>query len=407
MAQIPTSNISMTAIDTEVNTLATANNGLKQLHTDSISYTGGNATAVTNNTKADPDSIREFAGYVHTQALGASYTSNARHGTSDSSYAIQQSVTDTYSYMGAAMTFYRIRVVFNSSARTYTISVQRVNGTTTGYNTVGGSSSVTGFYQIGIISLPSGIAVDQIQLNRSKSNWVSSYVDAFPSGGSEISVSGQTSLTFNTTITANGNSVTYGRGLRYSGQKEEGSSSSHVAFDDFSITLKKGGYFDYTSPIFAVKTIHNYVRQSGGFGGGYGTCLHEDMVVWLEGKDITDFTPVKEVKVGDMVRTKDGRYTKVTKVITNHMREGYYNLFDGLKITGDHPIMHPLGSQEVTPENPWTRVDEIAVEKEYIEGWLPTVYIETEAGHLITYWQQPNSNDRWEGCFISADYAKL
>ena len=405
MAQIPTSNITMAAIDTEVNGSTSSNRSLKTLHTNSIAYTGGNATAVTNNTKADPDSIKEFAGYVHTQNQSLTYTQNARH--SSTLDAFRQDSTDVYSYYGSNMTYYRIKITWSTVTGKYIISLGRMNGTTNGFYTNNTSTTISGsnYFTIGTVQVPTTYTVNnpsRMILNHSADNWTTSYVDMYPSAGAYISIFGQTDLTnyLNTSTGTNGNSVTYGVGHRYSGFKEEGSSSTHTRYDTYSLTFERPGYYDYTTPSFKVRTQHVYIRSSGFF------CLHEDMAVWVEGKDSLDFTPVKEVKVGDMVRTKDGRYTKVTEVITNHMREGYYKLFDGLKITGDHPIIPPGGDTQITPENPWTRVDELPVEKEYIEGTIPTVYIETEAGHINTYWKQPNNNDRWEGCLVSANYKK-
>ena len=406
MAQIPTSNISMSAIDTEVNNLATANNGLKQLHTDSIAYTGGNATAVTNNTKADPDSIREFAGYVHTQNQSITYTQSMRHGSTYSTAALQQSGADVYCIMGGVGTSYRIYVTWSTTTGKYIIKLQAVSGSSLKFFTSGSSSNAgSSQFTVGTAQIPSPYTtnnVDQIRLNHSNTNWSASYFDMFNNFDYQ-SVAGTTLLTRDAFQTANGNSVTYGVKHQYLGQKEEGSSSTHNRTDTYSLTFRRSGYYDYTTPSFSVRTIHSYVRQCGGFN----LCLHEDMKVWLKGKGNLDFTPVKEVVVGDMVRTKDGQYTKVTKVVIDHMREGYYTLMDGLKITGDHPIVPHRYENEITPETPWVRVDEVDLPKEYIAGPVPTVYIETESGDMHTYWQQPNHNNRWEGCLVSASYGNL
>ena len=135
MAQIPTSNITMAAIDTEVNGSTSSNRSLKTLHTNSIAYTGGNATAVTNNTKADPDSIKEFAGYVHTQNQSLTYTQNARH--SSTLDAFRQDSTDVDSYYGSNMTYYRIIITWSTVTGKYIISVGRMAGGTTGRSAAG------------------------------------------------------------------------------------------------------------------------------------------------------------------------------------------------------------------------------------------------------------------------------
>ena len=396
---VPTGQKSLAQINSEV---ASVNSeSLNTLTSNAIKpYTGGNSTVVTNNLSATPNSMNEFSGYVHTQNQSITYTQHARHHSSNP--AFRQTSSDTYCIIGANITRYNIKVTWSTTTGKYIIYGQKVNGTTTRYSTSGsGAVQGTGTFTIGTAQIPSpytGNNVSQIRLNHSQNNWASGYFDMF-NNTDFLSISGTTYLNPDNTITANGNSVTYGMSHRYSGQKEEGFSSSHTRTDTYSLTFIRPGYYDYTTPSFGVQTIHTYVRNCFNF------CLHEDMKVWLKGKDNLDFTPVKEVKVGDMVRTKDGQYTKVTKVITDHMREGYYTLLDGLKITGDHPIVPHRYENEITPELPWVRVDECNLPKEYIEGPVPTVYIETEAGHMHTYWQQPNSNDRWEACLVSANYA--
>lgn len=399
---VPTGQKSLAQINSEVTSVNSES--LNTLTNNAIAYTGGNSTVVTNNLSATPNSMDEFSGYVHTQTQGLTYTQNRRHSTNASNPAFQQSSADVYCIMGHNLTRYNIKINWSTTTGKYTIYGQKVTGTTTTYSTSGSGSSVgTSLFTIGTVQVPSPYTtnnVDQIKLNHSQTTWNTAYFDMFVNTDF-LTISNHTYPTPDSFITANGNSVNYGVSHRYDGQKEEGFSSSHQRTDYWSLTFRRSGYYDYTTPTFGVKTIHTYVRQCG---GGF-SCLHEDMKVWLKGKNNLDFTPVKEVKVGDMVRTKDGQYTKVTKVITDHMREGYYTLLDGLKITGDHPIVPHRYENEITPELPWVRVDECNLPKEYIEGPVPTVYIETEAGHMHTYWQQPNSNDRWEACLVSANYA--
>ena len=399
------------AVTTGQKSLANINSEVASVNSESLNtltanaikpYTGGNSTVVTNNLSATPNSMNEFSGYVHTQNQSITYTQSMRHGSTYSTAALQQAGADVYCIIGAVGTSYRIYVTWSTTTGQYVIKLQAVSGTSYKYSTTGASSAAgTSQFTVGTAQIPSpytGNNVDQIRLNHTYTNWSATYTDMFNNFDFQ-SVFGATMLTRNSFQTANGNSVTYGVKHQYMGQKEEGSSSSHNRTDTYSLTFRRGGYYDYTTPSFSVRTIHTYVRNCFNF------CLHEDMKVWLKGKDNLDFTPVKEVKVGDMVRTKDGQYTKVTKVVTDHIREGYYTLLDGLKITGDHPIIPHRYENEITPEMPWVRVDECNLPKEYIEGSVPTVYIETEAGHMHTYWQQPNNNDRWEGCLVSANYA--
>jgi len=404
---VPTSNINLSAdINAEVSTVNSTS--LTTLAGNAISYTGGNSPVLTDSLPTpSPHGIREFAGYTHIQNQSITYTQSMRHGSTYSTAALQQSGADVYCIMGAVGTQYRIYITWSTTTGKYIIKLQAVSGTSLKYSTTGASSSAgSSQFTVGTAQIPSPYTtnnVDQIRLNHSATAWSSSYPDMF-NNYAYNSVAGATLLTRDAFQTANGNSVTYGVQHAYMGQKEEGSSSSHNRTDTYSLTFRRSGYYDYTTPSFSVRTIHSYVRQCGGFGNN---CLHEDMKVWLKGKDNLDFTPVKEVVVGDMVRTKDGKYTKVTKVVTDHMREGYYTLLDGLKITGDHPIVPHRYENEITPETPWRRVDEVDLPKEYVDGPVPTVYIETESGDMHTYWQQPNHNNRWEACLVSASYGNL
>jgi hypothetical protein len=84
---------------------------------------------------------------------------------------------------------------------------------------------------------------------------------------------------------------------------------------------------------------------------------------------------VSDVKVGDLIETSTG-YTKVSRVVTEHIREGYYIIDGGLKITNDHPFLH---------DGEWITPEKYDGEKQYVEETTPTVYIETESGEFLTY----------------------
>ena len=62
---VPTSNITMSSINSEVSSVNSTS--LNTLTNNAIAYTGGNSTVVTNNLSVTPNSMDEFAGYVHTQ----------------------------------------------------------------------------------------------------------------------------------------------------------------------------------------------------------------------------------------------------------------------------------------------------------------------------------------------------
>ena len=62
---VPTSNISIANINSEVSSVNSES--LTTLAGNSIAYTGGASTAVTNNVQSAPHAIKEWSGYVHTQ----------------------------------------------------------------------------------------------------------------------------------------------------------------------------------------------------------------------------------------------------------------------------------------------------------------------------------------------------
>lgn len=105
-------------------------------------------------------------------------------------------------------------------------------------------------------------------------------------------------------------------------------------------------------------------------------CLHYDMkVMVMTQQGERGLVSVEDVRVGDMIEAHGG-YTKVTKVVTEHMREGYHIIDNDLKITNDHPFLH---------NDNWITAEEYDGTKQYIEEVVPTVYISTEAGNFVTY----------------------
>ena len=79
MAQIPTSSITMAAIKAEVGVASNAS--LETARAASISYTGGSG----GNTNAQPNMMRDWAGYTHTQEFG-SVSIFANEGSSTGDY---------------------------------------------------------------------------------------------------------------------------------------------------------------------------------------------------------------------------------------------------------------------------------------------------------------------------------
>ena len=98
-----------------------------------------------------------------------------------------------------------------------------------------------------------------------------------------------------------------------------------------------------------------------------------------------------DVKLGDLISTPKGD-TKVTKIINPHERDVFVVLNDELEITPDHPIL--------MQDNSYTTIDEIQIgdivkspvnsgtvikSKEWKQGKIDTVYIETENGLINVY----------------------
>ena len=395
--------ISMSQINSEV--ASVNSNSLTTLSTNAIAYNNGQGNGTTNS----PYQMKEFLGYTHTQTQGISYSKTSRHGTADSQITAKISRHVTYNYMGVILTGFRIRVVWNLSAGTYTISIKKRSTAETGkyyYNNNNTAYTMnTGWYTVGTAQIPSPYGtnnVDQIRLNRTQTAWAGGYVDVFPAAGSYNSVgltAGATALTPNSFQTASGPSKTYEINHQYSGQKEEGfGTSTYYTFDDYSLTFRRSGYFDYTtSPIFAIETEHKYTRQ------GFSYCLHPTMLVGILENGEIKYVKVTDVKVGDTIKTYQD-FTKVTKVITNHMREGYYELLDGLKITGDHPIKIHEGPNKT---DGWTNVEDLDLPKMYIQSTTPTVYIETESEDFITYWPRTSNPDNLDGITVHGKYADI
>jgi len=145
------------------------------------------------------------------------------------------------------------------------------------------------------------------------------------------------------------------------------------------------GYHTFTSPTFTFKMYQD--NNLSGSCGGF-ICLHYDMLVNEKDKGIIH---VHQVEVGDIIEWGED-WTKVTNVLTEHMREGYYLVDGWLKITNDHPIL--INDEWFTADQ-----DDFPLDKEYFEGDVPTVYIETESGEFITY----DADDNY--ITVSGDYA--
>ena len=117
-------------------------------------------------------------------------------------------------------------------------------------------------------------------------------------------------------------------------------------------------------------------------------CLTSDMLLKLSSGSLVKAV---DVKLGDLITTPKG-FTKVTKIINPHERDGFMILNNELEITPDHPIL--------MQDNTFTSVNDIQVgdivkspvksgtvieSKEWKQGKIDTVYIETENGLINVY----------------------
>ena len=90
------------------------------------------------------------------------------------------------------------------------------------------------------------------------------------------------------------------------------------------------------------------------------------------GKCLTPAMLPADIKIGDEVDSPEGK-TKVVDLVRKQ-REGYYILEDELEITNDHPILI---------DGEWILAEEYQGKKEYIQGEVEVIYLETE-NELLT-----------------------
>jgi hypothetical protein len=134
--------------------------------------------------------------------------------------------------------------------------------------------------------------------------------------------------------------------------------------------------------------------SAGGCPVAVNCLLHGTLVVMADGSS----RRVEELATGGLVRSMAATgagfdFTVVTKVKRNHLREAYYNINDGLRITGDHPVLVRRDGRWT-----WVRVDGLMIgdliksyggagvlveslEKRNVPAM--TVYVETSSGSFI------------------------
>ena len=91
--------------------------------------------------------------------------------------------------------------------------------------------------------------------------------------------------------------------------------------------------------------------------------------------DVKCLTPAmlpSDIQIGDEVDSPEGK-TKVVDLIRKQ-REGYYILEGDLEITNDHPIL---------VDGEWILAEEYQGKKEYVNGKVEVIYLETE-NELLT-----------------------
>jgi len=237
------------SIDTEVTSVSSGS--LVTLSTNAVSY---------NSVTSAPYGMREFMGYAHTLTMPySSYTKTGKH--SSSLELMRNYVFDSYNYFGSAMTTFQVRA-YQLANSNWQFQVKEGFGTGR-YRPESGSLQTmnSSWYDVGTLTASSAFLPDTIRLNYSNGNWVTNYVDMWPSSGVQAFGSETYSLhTYNTDRTIGGTQRSFGFINTFSGQKEEGTDSTHEKEDTLSFTFKKTGYFDYTTPSFTILQKHVYDR---------------------------------------------------------------------------------------------------------------------------------------------------
>ena len=139
--------------------------------------------------------------------------------------------------------------------------------------------------------------------------------------------------------------------------------------------------------------------------GGF-SCLLPTMNVLEETKGMI---PVSAVAVGDKLLTiadlnntsGSDIYTPVTKNDI-HTRSGYWNVENGLKITNDHPVWLTDDTHSA-----WVKVEDMRadVNRTYHAGAVDTHYIETDAGHFYTFYEDVTRDTPGYKWIVSGNYS--
>lgn len=416
MATIPTSNISMKAIAVETSS-PSSNVQMAALRGASIAYTGGNATAVTNNTKAAPDSVREYAGYTHnvlnshpgpfnqqyrvSTPIGSGYGNalyalETAHTSSGGGYQANQTVFKAFISL---FTYYvptincAVQFVSAQGGRTYqrfknaSGTAINMNSNTTAvvknnyYAGLSFGGGVPDSYGIkvayvgnaaGEISASSTSGAVGTNVTTQSAGGYSYYPGTFGNTSFQSLSSGQT-IGFQITQQSNAEifsgSVTSKRDRRYLIQ--------YIA--------RKAGYYDFVMQQSLVQ-IKTQATSLGEYGGYEDYCLTNNMLVQVQGKGLVR---VYDLELGDMIA--DGTtFTEIVDINKDHPREGYYTVDDWLEITNDHPMLI---------EGKWVLPPEYEGNKQYHKQDTDTVYIETASGTFLVF-----NKDGSKNIIVSGDY---
>ena len=112
------------------------------------------------------------------------------------------------------------------------------------------------------------------------------------------------------------------------------------------------------------------------YGNNMPSCLLNDMLVQHQQKGRVR---VYDLEVGDVIRDRY-KWTKITGILKDHARSGYWLLDEWVKITDDHPIW--------SKEDKWHLPKKHTGKKQYIPVASNTVYIRTDSKSFNVYGEQ-------------------
>ena len=304
---VPTSNISIANINSEVSSVNSES--LTTLAGNSIAYTGGASTAVTNNVQSAPHAIKEWSGYVHTQnnsgdvnnangtwlleqyRLGASSNTDTGNrsyysNTSEVGYgfeandmrAVARIRPLSSSYAGYSFTYVycEICVTASSGSGGQTVSYSPAGATTNrnkGVFVLAALMTPSSFFGSGTpdsygLSYSRNETYSATQYGTSGRNWQSTYDSTNSSNFATSTRTTYNAHSNNFSALTSNQSTGLGFYQSISASNNPGSNASSYVKNDINIEFKarKAGYHDFT---FATCLLTMRTDVTSIWGGGY------------------------------------------------------------------------------------------------------------------------------------------